>query len=215
MRVIYVENDPALRGVMTTFLSEVDGVEVVCATGLAQEALDPVLVARADVALLDLALGTTQMTGIDLGLALRAINPDIGVVIHSQYPLDTVARTVPQELLIGWATVPKSGEMSIEDLVDVLRQTCRGVSTITASPSPEAPSLLTLLSMRQRAVMSLAATGVNAQEIAKRLGTSYAAVRQELSNAYRILAPDAGPTDDRRTRAILTYLELSRDDHDE
>jgi hypothetical protein len=38
-------------------------------------------------------------------------------------------------------------------------------------------------------------------------------VRQDLSRAYRVLVPDADPeADDLRTRAVLAYIELTRDD---
>ena len=107
-RLIYVENDPALRGIMTTLLDESGELDVILSTGIAHEALDPRLVQLADAALIDLALGSTQMNGIDLGLAMRELNENIGVVIHSQYRLDTVARTVPKSALIGWSRIPKS-----------------------------------------------------------------------------------------------------------
>ncbi|MFZ4511103.1 MAG: hypothetical protein ACOYNJ_09100, partial [Candidatus Nanopelagicales bacterium] len=55
-RLIYVENDPALRGIMSTMLDEAPEIDLIFSTGVAHEALDPQLVQRADAALLDLAL---------------------------------------------------------------------------------------------------------------------------------------------------------------
>lgn len=212
-RVIYVENDPALRGIMTQLLESRPEIEVVVATGFAHEVLDERLASRADVALLDLALGSTQMNGIDLGLALRNLNDNIGVVIHSQYRLDTVARSVPADALFGWAILPKTGDMAIDDVVRVLRETALGLSTVDA---PEVDGVfenpLESLSTRQRAIMGMAAAGVKTPEIARRLRVSHDAIRQDLSRTYKILVPDADPTDDLRTRAILAYLELVRDD---
>jgi DNA-binding NarL/FixJ family response regulator len=211
-RVIYVENDPALRGIVTQLLEQRPEIEILLATGYAHEALDQRLAEQADVALLDLALGSSQMNGIDLGLALRSLNDNIGIVIHSQYRLDTVARTVPPEALIGWVTLPKSGEMPIGELVKTLRDAARGM-TSTEPPSGEAPSPLEDLTIRQRAVMGMASSGVRSTEIARRLRISHDAVRQDLSRAYRVLLPDADPeSDDLRTRAVLAYIELTRDD---
>ena len=210
--MIYVENDPALRGIITQLLEQRPEIEVLLATGIAHEALDQRIAEQADVALLDLALGSSQMNGIDLGLALRSLNDNIGIVIHSQYRLDTVARTVPPEALIGWVTLPKSGELPIEELVQTLRDAARGM-TMTETPSDEAASPLEDLTIRQRAVMGMAASGVKTTEIARRLRISHDAVRQDLSRAYKILVPDADPdADDLRTRAVLAYLELTRDD---
>ena len=211
-RVIYVENDPALRGIITSLLEQRPEIEILLATGIAHEALDQRIAEQADVALLDLALGSSQMNGIDLGLALRSLNDNIGIVIHSQYRLDTVARTVPPEALIGWVTLPKSGELPIGDLIKTLRDAARGM-TLTEAPSDEAPSPLEDLTIRQRAVMGMAASGVKSTEIARRLRISHDAVRQDLSRAYKILVPDVDPdADDLRTRAVLAYLELTRDD---
>ena len=210
--MIYVENDPALRGIITQLLEQRSEIEVLLATGIAHEALDQRIAEQADVALLDLALGSSQMNGIDLGLALRSLNDNIGIVIHSQYRLDTVARTVPPEALIGWVTLPKSGELPIEELVQTLRDAARGM-TMTETPSDAAASPLEDLTIRQRAVMGMAASGVKSTEIARRLRISHDAVRQDLSRAYKILVPDADPdADDLRTRAVLAYLELTRDD---
>jgi DNA-binding NarL/FixJ family response regulator len=209
-RLIYVENDPSLRGIMTTMLDEVPEIDLIFSTGVAHEALDPQLVQRADAALLDLALGTTQMNGIDLGLAMRELNDNIGIVIHSQYRLDTVARTVPKAALIGWTTLPKSGDLDMDELVRAVRDTARGHSSIDAPVNGTSP--LESLTVRQRAVMGMAAAGVGTPEIARRLNISHAAARHDLSNAYRVLVPDAAPEDDMRTRAVIAYLELTRHD---
>ena len=94
-RVIYVENDPALRGIVSRFLAQRPELEVVLTASNGSEVLDSSAVAEADVALLDLALGMDQMNGIDLGIALRERNPNIGIVIHSQHTVDHLARRVP------------------------------------------------------------------------------------------------------------------------
>ncbi len=211
-RVIYVENDPALRGIVTQLLEQRPEIEILLATGYAHEALDQRLADQADVALLDLALGSSQMNGIDLGLALRCLNDNVGIVIHSQYRLDTVARTVPPEALIGWVTLPKTGDMPIGELVRTLRDAARGM-TSTEPASIETSSPLEDLTIRQRAVMGMTASGVKTTEIARRLRISHDAVRQDLSRAYRVLVPSVDPAaDDLRTCAVLAYLELTRED---
>lgn len=209
--MIYVENDPALRGVITQLLDQRADIEVLIATGIAHEALDQRIAEQADVALLDLALGSSQMNGIDLGMALRSLNDNIGIVIHSQYRLDTVARTVPPEALIGWVTLPKSGELPIEAMVQTLRDAARGM-TLTEPAAAADTHPLEALTIRQRAVMGMAAAGVKSTEIGVRLRISHDSVRQDLSRAYKVLVPAADPDgDDLRTRAVLACLELTRD----
>ena len=116
-RVIYVENDAALRGFISRSLTSSAGIDVVLETGSPQAALKSTWVTQADAALIDLALGVGEMNGIDLGVALREKNPNIGIVIYSQYALHNMARRVPVSDSMGWSFVEKSGDMSAEALV--------------------------------------------------------------------------------------------------
>ncbi|MEY4136939.1 MAG: hypothetical protein RL205_1067, partial [Actinomycetota bacterium] len=71
--------------------------------------------------------------------------------------------------------------------------------------------LLEALTPRQRAVMALAATGLSAPDISHRLAITQDSVRKDLSKAYRVLVPgDEGG--DLRTRAVLAYLRIMRDE---
>ncbi len=209
-RVIYVENDPALLGIIRDLLENELGIEVVCACTSAAEALACPAIDTADVALLDLGLGSDSVNGIDLGIALRERNRDIGIVIHSQHEVSHVLPLLPAGDDMAWSYVPKTGDMQISDVVDVLRSTAAGQSTGTDTIGPVNHRGLGDLSDRQRAVMALAADGLAAPEIARRLGTSHEAVRQDLSRSYRVLVPDIGEGEDRRTRAVVAYLRLVR-----
>lgn len=207
-RVIYVENDPALMGILSRLLSRRPEIDIILATGSAEDALAFEHRGRADVALIDLVLGAHQMNGIDLGLALRRENPNIGIVMHSQHPLDQLARRVPESELFGWSTVAKSGQMRIDELCEVLTTTARGLSSRSSASEDRDPSQLDAMSPRQRTVMGMAATGLSTKEIARRLSSTDGSVRQDLSRAYRILVPDSTDADDLRTRAVLAYLSL-------
>ena len=211
-RLIYLENDPALRGVMTRLLSGHTDIELLLSAETPDEVLSSPEVARADVALLDLALGPNVMNGIDVGLALRERNSNIGIVIFSQYDVSMLGRRVPEEHRIGWAFLPKSGEMSTDELVAILRNTAQGMVRGEFESSSNKASVLDDMTSRCRAVIALAATGLSAPPIAQRLGMSADSVRQDLSRSYRILVPDAQSGDDIRTRAILNYLALMREE---
>ena len=211
-RLLYVENDPALRGILSRALGADPGIDLLLSTGLPDEALGSDAVESADAALLDLALGADELNGIDLGLALRERNADIGIVVYSQYSLQNMTRRVPDDQLMGWSFVPKSGDMDIDELVSVIRATAQGMShdLAGADGTPIEVNALDALSTRQRAVMALAATGLTAPEIGRRLGLSHDAVRKDLSRAYRVLVPgDEGG--DLRTKAVLAYVQLMRD----
>ena len=218
-RVIYVENDPALRGIMTSMLDSSPELEVVWSAGSPSEALALAPTAPADVALLDLALGVDEMNGIDLGIALRQLNPDLGIVIHSQYALDVTIERVPVEARMGWSTLQKSGQMDLAELVAVLRSTAKGLSRHQQDRSDAARSdesreanRLDGLSERQRSIMGLSAAGFSPQQVAEQLGLKYDVVRQDLVRAYKALVPEGSAGDDRRTLAVLAYTRLTRDE---
>lgn len=219
-RVIYVENDPALRGIITTMLDSSPELEVILSTSSPNEVLKSNTAIKADVALLDLALGPNELNGIDLGLALRQQNPNIGIVIHSQYPLDFATERVPVDQRIGWSTLQKSGQLKSELLVELLKSTARGFGKLLPTdPDTNDVSLLPderlleRLTSRQQALMGLTVAGFSAPQISEQLSISHEVVRQDLARAYRILVPADAVGDDRRTQAVLTYVRLTRAVH--
>ena len=212
-RVIYVENDPALLGIMTTSLSGYAEIELLATYLSPADALDRDVISRADVALLDLNLGPSTLSGIELGIALRSIHEHIGLVVYSQYSMVDLARRVPEGMRDGWSFIPKSPSMNLDEVVRVLVETARGMShgflvPDVSADSPSGPSL-NRLTPRQRVIMSLMSSGVSSKSIADQVGCSYEALRQELTICYRVLAPATTDLEDRRVKAILTYLELA------
>jgi two-component system response regulator DesR len=210
-RAVYIENDPALRGMISAALSRHPEIELLLATDSAGEALDSDAVRRADVALIDLALGWDQMNGLDLGVALRGINDNLGIVIYSQHPLAHLEKRVPESMRMGWSFFPKRVDMDVANLVELIRLTAAGFSRDATPEGAEEPAneRATDLSAREQAIMSLAASGMSATAIARKLDLSHDRVRKDLSNSYKKLVPDARAGDDVRVRAILAYLSLA------
>ncbi len=212
-RLIYVENDPALLGVMSTLLSQLSLVEVLLATTDPLEALASEHVEDADVALIDLALGRDALTGMDLGMALRHRNPYIGIVIHSQHPMSTISRQVPQAQQMGWSFLAKTGTLKPQELSEILRSTAAGTShrhllADDHDVKDESSVTLRALTPRQRTIMGLASLGMSAPEIGEHLAISSDSVRKDLSKAYRSLVPPDVAGTDVRTKAVLAYLAL-------
>jgi len=211
--VIFVENDPALLGIMSTSLSSYAQIELLGAFTSPGQALDRELIARADAALLDLDLGPTHLSGIELGIAMRNLNENIGLVIYSQYSMVDLSRRVPESIREGWSFIEKSPKMDLDEVVHILVQTARGMShgflLTDHDSSRQTASGLSLLTPRQRVIMGLMSSGTAAKNVAEQVGCSYEALRQELTICYRVLAPDATDTEDRRVKAILAYLELT------
>lgn len=213
-RVLYVENDPALRGILARGLAQHVELELVAAVGSADEALAQARRAHVDVALLDLALGSGSMNGMELGIALRSVIDDVGIVIYSQHAMSDFADSLPEQMRWGWSVLQKRSDIDLDALVGLLRSTAQGHSTvddsILAARGASARSSIELLSARQREIMAIAATGVDATAIADELGLAPVTVREHLSRAYQVLVPDPKPGTDLRTTAVLHYLRETR-----
>jgi DNA-binding NarL/FixJ family response regulator len=125
-------------------------------------------------------------------------------------------KRVPPSMRNGWSFFEKSGEMSTDDYVKIIKETAvsKGNWEEFASLAEENvdPDMNRYydLSSRQRSIIALMAQGVSVQEIGTRLDLSYAYVRKELSRAYSVLLPDAQEGEDFKTLAILKYLQLAK-----
>ncbi len=213
-RLIYVENDSALRSFLESSLAQHGELEIIGSFGNGVQALDRALVSKADVALIDFGLDSEGLNGIELGIALRTINEYIGIVIYSQFNVRKMVNRVPPAMRNGWSFLEKSGEMTSADYVKVLKETVLGKGnwedfvTETQEGEDGQLDLYYELTSRQRSIISLLAQGISVQEIGSRLDLTYSYVRKELSRAYAVLLPDATENDDLKTRAILKYLQL-------
>ena len=215
-RLLYVENDSALRRILGEMLSKSKDLELIGSFSNSDEVLNRTLVRKADVALIDFALDQNGLNGIELGIALRNINEYIGIVIYSQYSVSQMVSRVPKDMRDGWSFFDKSATMQLEEYVSIIKQTLAGkgnweevMGSDSTNQESEASAFFSL-TPRQRSIMALASEGANAQDISAQLDMSYAYVRKELSRAYKILLPNVDDTADLRTAAVLRYLELLR-----
>jgi len=215
-RLLYVENDSALRRILGEMLDQSKEFEILGSYANSDEALNRTLVRKADVALIDFSLDQNGLNGVELGIALRNINEYIGIVIYSQYSVSQMVSRVPKSMRSGWSFFDKSAEMNLEDYVGIIRATASGKGNWEEVANGEdqhnevQSSIYFQLSPRQRSIMTLTSQGKSAQDIAQQLDLSYSYVRKELSRSYAVLLPESKPSDDLKTAAILKYRDLMR-----
>jgi DNA-binding NarL/FixJ family response regulator len=215
-RILYVENDPALRSILGDMLASSPDIEILARYAGAHEVGDRALIRKADVALIDFALDQNGLNGIELGISLRNINEYIGIVIYSQFSVRPMVNRVPKSMRAGWSFFNKSADMVVGDYVNILQRTASGkgnweeVLEQDRQSQDSEISVFFALTPRQRSIMSLSAQSKSPQEIALQLGLSYSYVRKELSRAYAVLLPNSEDGDDLKTAAVLKYLELMR-----
>ena len=212
IRVIYVENDPALRAILATLLSKEEGIEVVSSVGTATEALQLGNIKKVDAALIDYSLGPDSLNGLELGIALRAFNENLGILIYSQFDINNFSKRIPISMNYGWGFAAKSGKANITELAQKLMFVAQGKNLTQGEEqggsriSNDRLARYSKLSERQRATMKLAAQGFTPKAIGEKLGMSYDVARQELSRTYKILVPN--PEDD-KILSVSALLEFN------
>lgn len=216
IKLLYVENDAALRGLLASMLDSSDEIELLGTFANAGELLKSGLGGSADAALLDYSLDADGLNGVELGIHLRNLNELIGIVIYSQFSVSPMVRRVPPSMLGGWSFLQKRASATTSDYFAAIKSAVTGkgnwpeiIEATNEDLSTEA-SIFFRLTHRQRSIMALAAKSKSAQEIASQLDLSYVHVRKELSRAYEVLLPNAKDSDDLKTAAVLKYLELMK-----
>jgi DNA-binding NarL/FixJ family response regulator len=211
--ILYVENDSALRGLVSKLLKDFNAVENVFDFATGEEALEFAKQNRVSVALLDVSLGHGVLDGFATGKELRRLNSDIGIVLFSQNPFDAISSLIDFKGLEAWSYVEKKADMNIEELVKVLITSSLGMSNhnwakYKATDLDLDGETTNLLTQRQDVIMSLLSCGYEPKFIADRLQISTESVRKDLSAAYAVLVPDPKPGSDLRITAILKYQNL-------
>ncbi len=213
LKVLYVENDEALLGLLGQSISLHPKIDQLVAARNSDEAKQAAKETRFDAALLDVSLGPTSLTGVELALELRAQNEHLGIVLLSQHISAGYLNSLPDQFGYGWSAIQKSATLSFDYLVDVLESTAKGKTVLDPNSNAgveENANLSAKLTKRQHQVIALAATGLDATEIAKHLNLAAVSVRQELSKCYKVLIPNPKPGTDLRTAAVLKYLRDTR-----
>ena len=210
VRVLYVEDDPSLRAIMTEKLATQENLTITPAAN-SDEVFHLVKNQKFDVVMLDIALGPQSLSGIEIAHRLRREQPDLGIVFYSQYS-ESAAPTKVDDYFMGWSTVSKSGQIVTPHLADVLISTARGYSRLEATRAPalDLANPLSSLTPRQQEIMSLLSQGKDANLVAEELQLAPITVRGQLTKIYRTLIPDPKPGMDLRTMAILRYLRATR-----
>ena len=202
-RVLLVENDPFTLAALTDALSY-QRCTVVGAFTTVREALASQQEIDAQVGLLDLDLGVGP-TGIDLAHALRARQPDLGIVILSSY--------LDPRLAVPDLPDPPAGTcyLSKQDITNI-RQVLQQVLATAHAPlrsRTSGESRLPQMSNTQRAVLTKLAVGMSTQAIADERGVSAKAVEQTISKLYELFDVPHDSDTNQRVRLVRTYLELS------
>ncbi|MFE5796911.1 response regulator [Streptomyces sp. NPDC056503] len=178
IRVLLAEDQGMMRGALALLLGMEPDIEVVAQVGRGDEIVDRALLARPDVALLDIEL--PGRSGLDAAAGLRDEVPDCRVLILTTFGRPGYLRRAMEAGAAGFLV--KDGP--VEELAEAIRKVLRGETVIDpalaaaalgAGPNP--------LTAREREALSAAVDGATIADIAGRLHLSESTVRNYLSSA--------------------------------
>jgi len=214
--LIYVENDPVLRKMLSAELGKAPQLQLLYSAGGADDAVNPEVIRKADAALIDFNLSPDGINGVELGLLMRQFNENIGIVIYSQFPVTNLIQRVPEKIRSGWSFFDKSASMEIGDYVRAIQLATSGkgnwseVAAEHMQDSGDDIGKYFALSARQRNILMLTAEGRTTKEISAQMGITYEYARKELSRAYAILVPEPIPGGSLKAAALAKYLQIMR-----
>ncbi|MEU6623415.1 response regulator transcription factor [Streptomyces litmocidini] len=178
IRLLLAEDQGMMRGALALLLGMEHDIEVVAQVGRGDEIVDAALVARPDVALLDIEL--PGRSGLDAAADLRDEVPDCKVLILTTFGRPGYLRRAMEAGAAGFLV--KDGP--VEDLAEAVRQVLRGETVIdpalaaaalSAGPNP--------LTGRERDALAASVDGATIADIAATLHLSESTVRNYLSSA--------------------------------
>lgn len=211
LRIAVVEDSLLLREGLIRLFDEA-GYDTVGAWADADDIVDRVDEARADVVVLDVRLPPAfRDEGIRAALQLRARLPRLGILVLSQYVETVYARELLAEGRGGIGYLLKDRVSSLDEFTDAVRRVHDGGTVldplvvqrlVTAQRDP-----LAALTPRERDVLELVVEGRSNSAIAQRLFIGVGAVEKNISAIFGKLGLEDTGTEHRRVLAVLAFLQ--------
>jgi DNA-binding NarL/FixJ family response regulator len=188
------------------------GHEVVAAVSDADALLAYAAGTRPDVVVTDIRMPPDHTDeGLRAAAAIRASQPDIGILVLSAYVADAyVAELLESSPGGGVGYLLKDRVGHVREFLDSLDRVAAGGTVVDPEVVRQllrrrrSDGPLATLTDREREVLALMAEGRTNGAIAEALVVSEAAVRKHVGNIFAKLPLD--PASDRRVSAVLAYL---------
>ena len=213
MRIVIAEDSVLLREGLTRLLVDA-GEEIVAAVGDADQALDAVRSLHPDIIVMDVRMPPNHTDeGIRAALELRRTQPDVAVLVLSQYVEQHYATELLAGDTAGVGYLLKDRVADVGDFIAAVRRVGTGgtaldpevVSHLLARSRRTEP--LDTLTPRETEVLNLMAQGRTNAAIAAQLVVSEGAIEKHISSIFSKLHLQPADTDHRRVLAVLRYLD--------
>lgn len=213
MRVVIAEDSVLLREGLSRLLAD-EGIEVVEAVGDGTRLLAAAARHRPDIAIVDVRMPPTHTDeGLRAAIEARASVPEMAILVLSQYVEERYASDLLAAGGAGIGYLLKERVADVGEFVESVRRVAEGgtafdpevVAQLMGRRRRDDP--LSDLTPREREVLTLMAEGLSNSAIAKRLWLTVGAVEKHIGSIFARLGLLPGDDENRRVRAVLTYLE--------
>ncbi|MFC5662589.1 response regulator [Kitasatospora misakiensis] len=211
LRVVLAEDSVILRDGMVELLGA-RGCEVVATAGTAPELLAAVAEHRPDVAVVDIRMPPTHTDeGIRAAVEIRATEPGTGILVFSQHVETAWASRLLAGGAAGTGYLLKERVARTSEFMDALHRVADGGTAldpevVTRLMRGGRRSRVDTLTPREHTVLELMAQGHSNRSIAASLVVSERAVEKHVAAVFTKFDLPATDTDNRRVKAVLTYL---------
>jgi len=212
MRVGIVDDSVLFREGLARLVTEL-GFEVAFQAGTVDALLEQVREHGVNVVIIDVRMPPSHTDeGLVAARQIKAAHPGVGVLVLSQYVEAVQATHLLGHDARGVGYLLKDRVSDLETLADAIRRVAGGRSVV----DPEVVSrllsrgserdLLNDLTSREREVLGLIAEGHSNHAISDRLTISLKTVETHIGTIFSKLELLPSGEEDRRVRAVLTYL---------
>ena len=213
MRIVIAEDSALFREGLASLLTDA-GHDIVAKAVDATSLLTAAREHRPQLAIIDVRMppdGTDD--GARAAVALRAEQPDVGIVLLSQH-IETL-HSVQLVTRGGFGYLLKDRVLEVEEFLDALSRVASGGSALDPEVvarliGARTHTVLESLTARERDVLTSMAEGRTNAGIAKRLWLSDRTVETHVGNILIKLGLDDTVDGNRRVLAVLKFLELTQ-----
>ncbi|MYW96730.1 response regulator [Amycolatopsis rubida] len=205
------EDSVLLRAGVQSLLADV-GIETAAAVDNGDDLLVAIRDHRPDLVIADVRMPPTFTDeGLRAALAARKEIPGLPVLVVSQYVEGSYAVDLIAEGTSGVGYLLKERVADVADFLEAVRRVAGGGSAIdpdvVAQMLSRSRDPLEALTARETEVLAQMAQGLSNTAIAKALVVTQGAVENHISNIFAKLGLEASRDQNRRIRAVLTYLD--------
>jgi DNA-binding NarL/FixJ family response regulator len=216
--VVLAEDNYLVREGLRQLLEAQDGITLAAVCHDLPSLMHAVETEHPDVVVTDIRMPPgNRDEGLRFAEAVRSTNPELGVVVLSQYAEPEYALALLEHGATGRAYLLKDHVSNVDQLLHAISEVANGGSAIdptvvgmlVSARRPQA-SPLDQLTPRERDVLQQLAEGKNNAAIAQSLSLSERAVEKHINAIFSKLELSEEPQIHRRVKAALTYLAQTR-----